>query len=225
MPLYHSILTGIAMGDGRTHTAYKRANTSKEVGDKAIEGLCETGVIRLEKSKKVFTSWKEEDGEKISNKLFFTSPFLRFWFAFISPLFKGVRDGDYKEVKERFKNRESEFIQLTFAELSHEVLKMNAKEDPIKEIGTYWDNEVELEIYGKTTSGKVIAGISKYTNSKMKKSSLTKLQEDCKKARIEADILVLVSKNGFTNELKSLKSKEIQLLSLKNFKKLVLASS
>lgn len=221
MPLYHSILTGIAMGDGKTHTAYKRANISKEVGDRAIEELCEAGVIRLDKSKKVFTTWEEEDGEKISNKLFFTSPFLRFWFAFVSPLFKGVRDGDYKEIKERFENRESEFIQLTFAELAHEVLKINTKEDPIKEMGSYWDNEIELEIYGKTVSGKVIAGISKYTNAKMNKSALTKLQEDCKKAKITADVFVLVSKNGFSNELKSLKSQGIRLLSLKNFKNLV----
>ena len=57
MPLYHSILSGIAMGDGRTHTAFKRADVSKEVGIKAVEELCQTGIIKLEKSKKVFTSW------------------------------------------------------------------------------------------------------------------------------------------------------------------------
>ena len=221
MPLYHSILTGIAMGDGKTHTAYKRANTSKEVGDKAVEELCETGIIRLEKSKKIFTSWAEENGEKISNKLFFTSPFLRFWFAFVSPLFKGVRDGDFKEVKERFANRQSEFMQLTFTELSHELLKLSSKEDPIKEISTYWDNEVELDIYAKTVSGKVIAGICKYTNTKMKKSALTKLQEDCKTAKIHADSFVLFSKNGFSNELKSLKGEKLKLYTLKSFKKLL----
>jgi len=39
MPLYHSILTGIALGDAKLHTAFKRANVSAEVGQKAIDEL------------------------------------------------------------------------------------------------------------------------------------------------------------------------------------------
>ena len=209
------------MGDGKTHTAYRRANVSQEVGDKAIEELRDLGIIRLEKSKKVFTSWAEEDGEKISNKLYFTSPFLRFWFAFISPLFKGIRDGDHKEVSERFQNRQSEFINLTFEQLSQEYLKLIFEDDKIVDCTSYWDNEVELEIYAKTTSGKVIAGICKYTNSKLKKSEFTNLQEKCAKAKIKADIFVIFSKKGFSSELKSLKGENLRLYTVKNFKKLV----
>ncbi len=219
MPLYHSILTGIAMGDGKTHTAFKRANTSQEVGMNAINELCDTGVIELQKGSKHFTSWKEN--ETVSNKLFFTSPFLRFWFAFVSPIFKGIRDGDYKELRERFTNRESVFVQLPFVELSHELLKLNFVDDKIVEIGTYWDNEIELDIYAKTEAGKIIVGVCKYTNSKLKKSELTKLQEQCVKSNIDADIFVLVSKSGFSNELKSLKGEKLRLITMKNFKKLV----
>ena len=219
MPLYHSILTGIAMGDGRTHTAFKRANTSQEIGMNAIEELCDTGIIKMQKGSKHFTSW--EENESVSNKLFYASPFLRFWFAFVSPIFKGIRDGDYKELRERFTNRESEFLQLPFVELSHELLKLNFVDDKIVEIGTYWDNNIELDIYAKTESGKIIAGTCKYTNAKVKKSELTKLQESCAKSNIKADILVLVSKSGYTNELKSLKGSNLRLINLKNFKKLV----
>jgi len=219
MPLYHSILTGIAMGDGQTHTAYKRANVAKEVGENAVNELCETGVIKLQKSNKIFTSWSEN--ETVSNKLFFTSPFLRFWFTFVSPIFKGIRDRDYKEIRERFANRFSEFIQLPFVELSHEVLKLSFKDDSITEISTYWDNNIELDIYAKTKSGKTVVGLCKYTNAKVKKSELTRLQELCEKAKIEADIFVLVSKNGFSNELKTLKGEKLKLFTLKNFKKLV----
>jgi len=221
MPLYHTILTGIAMGDGKTHTAYKRANTSPAVGDKAIEDLCELGIIRLEKSKKIFTSWAEEDGEKVSNKLYFTSPFLRFWFAFISPLFKGIKEGDYKEVRERFANRESEFTNLVFEQLSQEFLKLAFEDDKIVECGSYWDNEIELELYAKTASGKIIAGTCKYTNTKVKKSEYTKLQEKCEKAKIKADIFIIFSKQGFSSELKSLKGKNLRLYTVKNLKKLI----
>ena len=219
MPLYHSILTGIAMGDGQTHTAFKRANTSAEVGSNAVDELCETGVIKLQKSKKIFTSWSEN--ESVSNKLFFTSPFLRFWFAFVSPIFKGIRDGEYKEIRERFANRSAEFIQLPFTQLSHEVLKLTLKDDPITEISTYWDNNIELDIYAKTKSGKTVIGSCKYTNSKVKKSELTRLQELCANAKIEADIFVLFSKNGFSSELKALKGENLKLFTIKNFKKLV----
>lgn len=221
MPLYHAILMGVAQGDARTHTAYKRANTSKEDGDRAVEELCKLGIIRLEKSKKIFTSWAENDATKISNKLYFTSPFLRFWFAFISPLFKGIKEGDYKEVREKFKNRETEFVNLIFEQLSQELIKESFKDDKIIECSSYWDNEIELEIYAKTASGKIIAGTTKYTNAKIRKSELTGLQEKCKKARIKADIFIIVSKSGFSSELKALKSEHVKLYTLKNFKALV----
>ncbi len=219
MPLHHSILSGVAMGDGKPHTAFKRANVSKEVGENALDEIIDTGIIRLEKSKKIFTSWAES--EAISNKLYFTSPFLRFWFAFVSPLFKGIRDGDYKEIRERFTNRESEFTQLTFTELSHELIKLLFKDDPIVEVGSYWDNDVDIDIYAKTKSGKIIAGTTKYTNAKVKKSELTRLQEMCEKTGMKADIFVLVSKRGFSNELKSLKGENLKLFSVKNFKQLL----
>ena len=219
MPLYHSILTGIALGDGKPHTAFKRANVTKEVGENALDELLDIGIIRLEKSKKIFTSWAES--EAVSNKLYFTSPFLRFWFAFVSPLFKGVRDGDYKEIREKFTNRENEFMQLIFTQLSFDVLKLSFKEDPIVEISSYWDNDVEIDIYAKTKSGKIIAGTTKYTNAKLKKSELTKLQESCEKTKMDVNIFVLFSKKGFSNELKSLKGENLKLFSVKNFKKLV----
>nr|WP_275847670.1 DUF234 domain-containing protein [Sulfurimonas sp. SAG-AH-194-I05] len=221
MPLYHTILTGIAMGDGKTHTAYKRANVSQEVGDNAIDSLCDLGIIRLEKSHKVFTSWAEDDAQKVSNKLYFSSPFLRFWFAFVSPLFKGIKEGDYKEIKERFENREKEFTDLIFAQLSQELVNISLVDDPIVAISSYWDNEIELDIYAKTKSGKIIAGMSKYTNAKVKKSELTKLQEKCEQVKMKVDIFVLVSKNGFSNELKAMKGENLKLFMLKNFKKLV----
>lgn len=193
------------MGDGKTHTAFKRANVSSTVGMNAVNTLCDIGIISLKKG----------------DKLFFRSPFLRFWFTFVSPIFKGVRDGDYKEIRERFANRQSEFIQLPFIQLSHELLRLSLTDDPIVDIGTYWDNNIELDILGKTASGKVIAGVSKYTNSKLKKSELTKLKESCLKSKIEVDIFVIISKSGFSNELKSLKGENLKLFSLKNFKKLV----
>jgi hypothetical protein len=209
MPLYHSILTAIALGDGKTHTAYKRAKVSKDVGDKAVDELCKKGIIKLKKAK------------KSSDKLYFNSPFLRFWFAFISPLFKGIKEGDFKEVQERFINRQSEFINLTFTQLSQEFLKLSLKKEGILECSSYWDEENEIDIYIKTKSKKIIIGSSKYTNSKIKKNELSKIQEKAKKLGIKADIFVIFSKKGFSNELKSLKGENLKLYSIKNLKSMV----
>ncbi|MDF1878081.1 hypothetical protein JHD46_00350 [Sulfurimonas sp. SAG-AH-194-C20] len=204
LPLHHSILTGLAMGDSRLQTAFKRAGVSKELGENAIFELSEAKIIRVFKQTAIFNS-----------------PFLRFWFAFISPIFKGIRDGDYAELIERYEKRGSDFMHLTFTQLSYELIKLNFKEDRIKEIRPYFEESVELDIYAKTTSKQIIAGVCRYSNAKIKKSELTKLQETCKTAGIKADILVIVAKNGFSKELKELKSDKLRLITLKNFKKLV----
>lgn len=218
-PVYHSLLTGIAQGDGKTHSSFKRAKLDKDAGKNAVEELTQREVIRVDKAKNIFTSWDEN--EKVDNKLYFNAPFLRFWFAFVSPLFKGIRDGEFKEVKERFTNNENEFTQLTFVQLAYEVLKVQFKEDKIVEIGSFWDRENELDIYAKTKSGKTIVGNCKYTKSKMKKNELSRLQESALNTNIKADIFVLFSKNGHSSELKSLKSDTLKLYSLKNFKTLI----
>ena len=216
-PLYHALLSAIAMGDGKTHSSYKRAKLDKEVGDKAVQELVERGIIYVEKPKKEFTSWAEN--EQLDNKLYFTTPFLRFWFAFVSPLFKGIRDKDYTEVKKRWKNREMEFSNLIFTQLSHALIQESfKKEDKIEKISDYWDKKIELEIYAKSASGKTIVGSTKYTNAKVKKSELGRLKELCEKAGIEADIFIIVAKKGFSSELKALKGDSIKLYTLKNFK-------
>lgn len=207
------------MGDGKTHSSYKRAKIDKDVGDSAVEVLQEKGLLRVEKAKNIFTSWSEN--ETVDNKLYFTSPFYRFWFAFISPLFKGIRDGDYKEIRQRFTNYQNEFVQLTFIELAQEFLKLQFQDDKIIEIGSYWDRNSELDIFATTKSGKIIAGSCKYTNSKIKKSELNRLHDICENAKIKADIFVIFSKKGFSSELKSLKGEELKLFTLKNFKSLV----
>lgn len=219
MPLFHSILSGIALGDGRTHSAFKRANVTNEVGMKAVKELCEMNVIKLEASRKEFTNWAEN--YKISDKLLFNTPFMSFWFAFVSPIFKGIKEGDYKEVQKRFENKQADIISYTFEQLSIELLKLEFKDDPIVESGSYWDKDTEIDIYAKTKSGKIIVGSSRYSNSKIKKNELTKLQEQCQKANIKADIFVISSKKGFSSELKSLKGENLKLFTLKNFNKLV----
>jgi hypothetical protein len=208
----HSILSAVALGDGRIHSVLKRAKVSRDEGVKAIDFLLKSGLIREEKSKtNAFFQENQAD-----DKLFFTLPFMRFWFAFISPIYKGVAQGNYDEFEERFKNRADEFGELIFEQLSLEVLKQNFED--VKEASSYWNKEIQLPIYMKLSTNQSVIGLSKYSKQKMKKDSLTKLQNFAKELHIKNPIFVLVSKNSFSSELKALKSQEIQLYSIKNFK-------
>lgn len=212
----HSLLSGIASGDGRIHSALKRARLSRSEGERAVDDMCDMGFLTLESSLEA-----PPRDEKIDEKLNFSLPFMRFWFSFISPYFKGIKEGDYKEVKESFINRKSEFLNLVFEKLSSELLKKSFKEDPVVEVGSYWDRDVEIDILAKTKSGKIVAGSCKYSNAKANKNELTKLKEKCEKAELTPDIFVLFSKSGFSNELKNEKGADLKLYALKNFRVLV----
>jgi hypothetical protein len=218
---FSSILTGLALGDRRTNSAFRKTKISFDEGINAIDRLCDKEMLELEKSLQHFNSLPKNND--ISEKLLFTTPFARFWFSFISPLFKGIRDSNYTEFNEIYKNKHSEFSTLVFEQLSHELLKKDFEKnnDKIVEIGRYWDDNETIDIVGKTTSGKILIGSCKYSNSKVKKTELSKLKQICEKLGIKADIFVLFSKKGFTNELKSLKGKSLKLYTTKNFNQLI----
>ncbi|MDD5400555.1 MAG: DUF234 domain-containing protein [Sulfurimonas sp.] len=213
----HSLLSAVAAGDGRVHSALKRARISRAEGEHAIDTLCSKNLLKREFS---LESPPDSD-EKIDDKLNFNTPFMRFWFAFISPYFKSIKEGDFKEAKEQFANRKSEFYELTFKKLSQEVMKKSFKDDTIVEIGSYWDRNTQIDILAKTSSGKIIAASCKYSNQKAKKSEFTKLKEQCEAAELTPDIYAIVSKGGFSNELKALKGEDLKLFALKNFKILI----
>ncbi|WP_345992990.1 DUF234 domain-containing protein [Sulfurimonas sp. HSL-1716] len=217
---YSAVLTGLAMGDGRIHSAFKRARISDENAGEIAKKLMDTRIVRLLRSRKQFTSWVND--ERISDKLLFTTPFLRFWFAFVAPIFKGIKEGNYDEFNQRYENKIAELREAVFKELSFEVVKKSFADDAITEIASYWDRETEIDLFAKTVSKKVIVGSCRYTNAKLKKSEIAKLQELSKRARLKADVFVIVAKRGFSNELKSLKSENVRLFTLKNFKSLLL---
>ena len=212
----HVLLSALAMGDRRVHSALKKARVSRIDGQRAIDTLCDRGMLEIENSLE-----SPPNDDKIDEKLNFNIPFMRFWFSFISPFFKGIKEGDYKEVKDRFANRENGLSNLILEKLSYEILQKSFKEDPIVELGSYWDRNVEIDILAKTASGKIVAGACKFSNAKANKNELSKLKERCEKAQLSPNIYVLFSTGGFSNELKNAKSVELKLFALKHYKALI----
>ncbi len=181
-----------------------------------IKQLIDLDLITREPSRQMSNSWIDENS--VSDKLHFNSAFMKFWFGFVSPIFKGIQEGDYEEFEKRLENRKQEYIEQLFTLVSQDLIREKFTDDKIVEMGSYWDKDVELDIYAKTKSGKIIVGTCKYTNSKIKKNELNRLKEKALHVGINADIYVLVSKSGFSNELKSLKGENLKLFTLRNFK-------
>jgi len=160
----------------------------------------------------------------ISEKLIFTTPFARFWFSFVSPYFKGIKDGNYEEFETIYNNKKGDFANFIFEQLAHEYIKnifSKTIDDTIYKVGRYWDDDCQIDLLVKTKSGKIIAGSCKYTNSKVKKSELTNLKATCEKLGIDVDIFVLFSKSGYSNELKALKGDGLKLFTSKTLLQLV----
>lgn len=215
--MYHDILTAVATGDRRVNSTFKKANLHFDDGMDCVEELVEMNLLRLESPQAHLSEYDEE----IQKKIIVSSPFLRFWFAFVSPIFKGIKEKDYTEFEDRFQNRKTEFFAYAFEELAHEFIKLSLDENLTKQFGRYWDKESQLDILAKTKDGKIIAGSCRYTNQKLKKGEYNKLKELCKNFGIYPDIYVIVTKKGFSNELKAMKDENFKLFTSRNFKVLI----
>jgi hypothetical protein len=219
-PEYNKILTALAISDRRTNSAFRKVAISFDNGIDIVDDLCKLKVLKLEKSLQKLSNLA--DKYTVSEKLLFTSPVVRFWFAFVSPLFQGIKDKNYEEFFKKYNNHKAEFADIIFEQLAHEYLRVISKEDVLFDLGRYWDDNVSLDILGKSKSGKIIAGSCKYTNTKIKKTELTTLKEKCEKVKINVDTFILFSKKGYSNELKTLKKTEnLQLFTVKNFTTLI----
>lgn len=209
---FHAVLSASALGDRRTNSSFKRIKMDFDDGMDIVEEMRDLDVIKLERT---------VGDAYVSDKIYITSPFLRFWFAFVSPVFKGIRDGKFEEFFNNYNNRKAEFANLIFDQLSHEFVKKTFVDEKIYNIGRYWDDEREIDLVAKTKAGKTFVGSSRYFNKKLKKSELTKLKDNCDQAHIKADAYLLFAKKGYSNELKALKSDSIRLFTCKHFKELV----
>jgi len=222
--IHHKVLSALATGDRREHSAFKKSQVSKEQGEESVDFMIKEGLL----SKDISVEKPLKDHDKVSIKLNFNQPFMRFWFAVISPYYKGIKAGEYAEVKERWGQMRCEFTNLIYQQLFMELVKKSyneSNEDKIMKIGSYWDTKVEIDLLAKTKSGKFIAGTCKFSKSKANKSELSKLKEKCQQAELDIEGYVLFSKNKFSTELRKEKGEQLQLFSLKSLGHLLLELS
>jgi len=228
-PIYSKLLTSLARGDRRIFSAFNKTGLSNMSGGLSLKHLQNAGVLEAEYSREEILhvekgqKLKREDARhRISHKMRFTSPFLRFWFYFIAPMRKDIEDENFKKVIENFKQHFQAFVGFTFEELSNEMLKMKLSSLNIIESGSYWDRLVEIDLFATTLDEKLIVGECKWKNHKMNKKELNKLLEKCEKIDLNPNIITLFTKRGFSKELLSLEDKNLRLFACEDFEDLLL---
>jgi hypothetical protein len=212
-PVYHMLLSIVALGVNHEHDVFKKAKLGKDRGEEAIDYLEKKSLLKFDFS--VEKPLKEGDGK--SDKVFFELPFMRFWFAMISPYYKRISEGDFSEFEEKWIQLRGNFFILLSNQLVQELVKQSVAaifaDDPIVSIGSYYDKHVQIEILAIRKSGKMLAGECKYSKDAAKINMLNSLKEKCQKAELDIVDYVLFSKNGFSSELEQVKDTDIILLS------------
>ncbi len=220
--LYGRLLHAISVGDRRLDSAYRRARIGRERGSEAFAYLRRIGYLIIEHSRETppvrlhpkQRFKKEVRRHRISHKLRFSTPFLRFWFAFVEPYADAIRERRCEAMLEYFSLHHNAFVGFVFEELCdlyiQEVLSRKF-ETQIIESGSYWDREVEIDLLCDTLDAETWIGECKWTNHKVNKKELNLLEEKSLRLGIDPDKILLFTKRGFSKELTHLKDPRLYL--------------
>jgi len=227
------LLTALANGDRRIFSAFNKAHLNNANGGFALNFLQEKGLIQIEYSREEPARSLNPKGKlkreiarhRISHKVLFSHPFIRFWFYFIVPHIREIKAGNFENFFKSFEIKQNSYTSLVFEELSELLLNYHLRDSQILSSGSYWDAKIEIDILTITDDEKSYAAECKWKNHKVNKKELHKLLEKCKRLEIEPTQIALFSKRGFSKELKSLEGKDLALYSCKDFQALVKPSS
>lgn len=224
---YRFLLIAIARGDGRLSNIFRKARVGESLGLSLLNELKEFGIIEFQESreeplKKYFNQKLEKSlrSYKIEAKIYFKDPFYRFWFGFVEPYHKDLIKGKSRRFFENFEQHFSRLNSFVFEQLSQELLNIHYNNQLFIN-GNYWDVHSEFDILAEHRDGTKILGECKYTNRHVCKSELSKLKQKAEKSSLKVDTFALFSKNGFSNELKNSKDRDLLLFELKDFRGLL----
>ena len=211
--VYHRLLSIIAHGVEYEEEAFKKARVGKDRGKDAIDYLEMKSLLKFDLSIKD----PLEKSARKSDRVLFNLPFMRFWFAFVSPNYQSISSGDFSEFSQKWHQVKGNFhillSNLLIRELVNQSFTQEWADDPIVSIGSYYDKSTYIELLATRKSGKILAGACKYSEAAAKPNMLDTLKSRCESAKLDVIDYVLFSKNGFTDEVEKNKGENIKLLS------------
>lgn len=219
---YREVLMAVARGDGKFYSVLRKAKLNQSVGEDIIKELVALNVLKIEASRETplrihpkHKVKKHLRSYRIQDKLRFVQPFMRFWFGFVSYYRKDLIVGRGDAFLENFQKNYERLRTLVYEQLCDALLVDHyAKTTPLQSSGSYWDQHSEFDILALTSDKQLILGECKYKDRKICKNELTKLKTKAMQSNIQADKYALFSKSGFSNELLSMKDKNLILFDL-----------
>ena len=227
------LLRALAVSDRRIFSAFKRAHLNNGNGGAALNFLEQRGLISIEYSREKPAKHlnpnaklkREVARHRISHKVLFNQPFVRFWFYFIAPHTQEILQNNYENFFTDFSLRRHSYTSLVFEELSEILLNYHIRDSQIVSSGSYWDANIEIDILTITDDAKIYIAECKWTNHKITKKELHKLELKCEKLKIKPSQIALFCKRGFSKELHTLAGKNLALYASDDFKALLKSGS
>ena len=223
---YRDVLMAVARGDGKFYSVLRKARLSEGSGEAIIEELIRLNILYIEQTReqplKIHPKHKlkkELRSYRVQDKLRFVQPFMRFWFGFVTYYRDELSAGKSSHFLENFEKHYERLRTLIFEQLCDDLLvKYYEKTAPLLSSGSYWNQHSEFDILAISREKKLILGECKYKDRKICKNELNKLKEKADQSGISVDVYALFSKSGFSNELLSMKEKNLLLFDLNDLK-------
>ncbi|MEA1956116.1 MAG: DUF234 domain-containing protein [Campylobacterota bacterium] len=223
------LLRALAVGDRKIFSAFNRANLNNQNGGEALEYLANKGIVQIEYSRETPARMLNPKGKlkkelaryRISHKVLFNHPFVRFWFYFVTPYIQDIKDGYFVRFLDNFQKKQNSYTSLIFEELSEVLLNYHLRDAQIISSGSYWDRNVEIDILTITHDEKVYVAECKWRNHKINKKELRKIKQKCEMLGLTPNQIALFSKRGFSKELSQIQGKDLALYSCEDFAVLV----
>jgi len=226
---YREVLMAVARGDGKFYAVLKKARVSEGLGEEIIQELISLNILYIvqtrERPLKIHSKHKlkkELRAYRVQDKLRFVQPFMRFWFGFVTYYREELSRGVSAAFLENFEKHYERLRTLVYEQLCDDLLvKYCEPRSPLLSSGSYWDQYSEFDILAVTRDKKLILGECKYKDRKICKNELNKLKDKALQSGIHVDVYALFSKSGFSNELLSMKDKDLLLFDLNDLKLLL----
>lgn len=208
---YFSLLKTIAFGEHKISKIGAKLELKATQLNPYLEKLIDLDLVE----KKVPVTEKKPHKSKMG-LYFLKDNFFKFWFRYIFANRSFIEKGNIELVLKQIKKEFSQFVSFIFEDIARESV-LN-----FQQVGSWWSKYEEIDIIGlNQETDEILFGEVKWQNRLVNLKDLKELKR--KKELVKwgtknrKEHFMLVSKKGFTQELKKIAKKEkIILMDLKN---------
>ncbi|MCR5793583.1 MAG: ATP-binding protein [Lachnospiraceae bacterium] len=203
LALYNTILASLASGRTKLNDIYERTGFSRAKISVYIKNL-----IALDIVEKVFSV--DTDGKENTKKGLYCikDHFVHFWFRFVYPNLSSLEERKMEEVyNNKIEPALDAYMSIYFKDIVAEYMGLLSNHGKlpfaIKQVGSWYGKNGNIDLVGQGENGSVFVGICKWDREPMSESDFEDALYLIMQAEIEPDYYYLYSKSGFGNGLEA----------------------